>query len=93
MRGHPNIIELKDVVRDPASKTTCIVTCCLILGIRPLVKYRFPFVDSRNDRYGGQILPVRTAEGKNKFNEGAGFLSLKGNHAQRCKATEHHRKP
>ena len=25
LRGHPNIIELRDVVRDPASKTTCLV--------------------------------------------------------------------
>ena len=26
LKNHPNIIELKDVVRDPASKTTCLVT-------------------------------------------------------------------
>jgi len=25
LRGHQSIIELRDVVRDPASKTTCLV--------------------------------------------------------------------
>ena len=30
MRGHSGIIELKDVVKDPASKTTCIVNHALI---------------------------------------------------------------
>lgn len=35
LKGHPGIIELKDVVRDPASKSISLVTPTLRLGFRP----------------------------------------------------------
>jgi casein kinase II subunit alpha len=30
VRNHPNIIELKEVVKDPASRSNCLVTSLLI---------------------------------------------------------------
>jgi casein kinase II subunit alpha len=44
LRGHDNIIELGDIVRDPASKTPCLVRKChsSTLGVRLHRQLRVP---------------------------------------------------
>lgn len=93
LAGGPNIVDLLDVVRDPASKIPSLITEYVHNVDFKVLYPRFTDLDVRY--YMLELLKVcevvRDPLGKSSyFDLGFRLLSFQGDHAPRCKAPQRH---